>query len=321
MKVLHLLSLLSTLAAAVDYDAQAEAIVAKMTTDEWIGQMTQLDLSYIMDGNGKLNESKVRECAKLRVGSFLNGQMNVTEWRSLLGRIQDIFKEEGAPPMLFGLDSIHGASYTFGAALSPQQTNKGSSFNRDLVRKSAYVTARDSAASGVNWIFAPNGDVVVHKRWSRIFESYGEDPYLVSEMIAEAVTGIQSVPGVAANFKHFVAYGATSTGDDRGGAFPTEYQLLNYYSLPFLSAINAGALSGMASYEVVNNVPMVSNQKLTVDLLRKDMKFDGLLVTDWFDIYSLIDHNVGVSTRQAAIAMSLNQASIDMSMVPDDPDF
>nr|AIG56285.1 secreted protein [Achlya hypogyna] len=308
-------------AGASDWNALAEAKVAAMSVDEWIGQMTQINLSYITNADGSLNETKVRECAKLRVGSFLNGAMDAAAWRKMLDRIQAIFKEEGAPPVLYGLDSIHGASYTKGAALSPQQTNKGASFNRELVKQSAYITARDSAASGINWIFAPNGDVVVHKRWSRIFESYGEDPYLVSEMIAEAVNGIQSVPGVAANFKHFIAYGATSTGDDRGNAYPSDYEVLNYYSPPFVSAINAGALSGMSSYVVVNDVPMVSNKKLTVDLLRRDMGFDGLLVTDWQDIYNLLNHNVGVTTRQQAIAMSLNQASIDMSMVPDDPDF
>ncbi|OQR92659.1 glycoside hydrolase [Achlya hypogyna] len=308
-------------AETTNWNALAEAKVAAMSVDEWIGQMTQINLSYIMNADGSLNEAKVRECARLRVGSFLNGSMDVAAWRKMLNRIQAIFKEEGAPPVLYGLDSIHGASYSKGAALSPQQTNKGASFNRELVKKSAYITARDSAASGINWIFAPNGDVVVHKRWSRIFESYGEDPYLVSEMIGEAVTGIQSVPGVAANFKHFIAYGATSTGDDRGRAYPSEYEILNYYSPPFVSAINAGALSGMSSYVVVNDVPMVANKKLTVDLLRRDMGFDGLLVTDWQDIYNLLGHGVGVKTRQEAIALSLGQASIDMSMVPDDPDF
>nr|AIG55751.1 secreted protein [Thraustotheca clavata] len=318
------LPILASLCAANTWDDQAEAKINAMTTDEWIGQMAQLDMAYINNQDLTLNEDRVRQCARLRVGSFLDatmGAITADARRAIVTRINQIFAEEGAPPVLFGLDSIHGASYVTNAALSPQQINKGASFNRDLINKSSYVTARDSAASGVNWIFAPNADIVVHKRWSRIFEAYGEDPYLASEMINQAVTGVQAIPGVAANFKHFIAYGDTSTGDDRGNAYPSEYDLLNYYSPSFISAVNAGALSGMSSYVVVNDVPMVSNQKLTVDLLRNDMKFDGLLVTDWQDIYNLLYHNVGVSTRKDAIKMSLSQSSIDMSMVPDDPDF
>ncbi|OQR91778.1 glycoside hydrolase, partial [Achlya hypogyna] len=320
MKVIGL-AVLAAVGVAEDWDAQAEAIVAKMTPAQWIGQMAQVNIGFILDGNNKLSTDAVTQCAKAGVGSFLNGVMSAPQWRSMITQIQQIYAANGAPPVLFGLDSVHGANYVNGAVLSPQQINKGASFNPTLVQQSAYITARDSAAGGLNWVFSPGVDVTTHKRWSRVYESFGEDPYLSSVLGQAAVTGIQSMPGVAATLKHFIGYGATSSGDDRGPAYLSDYEVLNYHAPPFIAAVAAGALSIMSSYVSNNGVPMVANTPLTVNLLRNDMGFNGVLVTDWEDIYNLNNVHHIVSNNQDAVGLSMAKSSVDMSMIPYDLSF
>ncbi|EQC40832.1 hypothetical protein SDRG_01899 [Saprolegnia diclina VS20] len=322
MKLYLPLALVAAVAVAQDFDAQAEAIVAKMTPSQWIGQMAQANIGVILGSDGQLSVNAVTQCAKAGVGSFLNGAMPAAKWRAMITQIQAIYKANNAPPALYGLDSVHGANYVNDAILSPQQINKGATFNAKIVQDSAFITARDTSAGGVNWVFAPGLDVTNHKRWSRVYETFGEDPYLASELGIAAVNGIQSVPGVAAAVKHFIGYGATSSGDDRAPAYLDDYQLLNYHAPPFIAAIqSANALSVMASYVSVNGVPMVANSRLTNDLLRSDIGFNGLLLTDWEDIYNLNYVHKLVSNNQDAVAMSMSKSSVDMSMIPNDLSF
>ncbi|OQR99553.1 glycoside hydrolase, partial [Thraustotheca clavata] len=321
MKVsLALLGLVSVVADS--YDDQAEAIVAKMSVNQWIAQMAQVNIGFILNADGSVNTNAITQCAKLGVGSFLNGAFTPSQWRTLVSQIQSIYAANNAPPALYGLDSVHGANYVTGAILSPHQINKGSTFNPSLVQNSAFITARDTVAGGVNWVFAPGLDLTVHKRWSRVYETFGEDPYLASQLGIAAVKGIQSAPGVAASIKHFIGYGATSNGDDRGPAYLNDYQVLNYHAPSFIEAVkNANPLSVMASYVSVNDVPMVVNTHLTVDLLRNDLGFNGVLLTDWEDIYNLNYVHKLVNNNQDAIAMSMSKSSVDMSMIPYDLSF
>ncbi|KDO28171.1 hypothetical protein SPRG_06218 [Saprolegnia parasitica CBS 223.65] len=308
-------------ATADDLDARAEAIIAAMTPHQWIAQMAQINIGYITYPDGSLNEAAVAQCARIGVGAFLNGFLDVHQWRSMISRIQAIYAEHHVAPVLYGLDSLHGANYVHGAVMGPQQINNGATFNPALVSRFGAITARDLAAAGVNWALAPGLDVAQHKRWPRVYETFGEDPYLTSELGVAAVNGIQSVRSVAATFKHFGAYGASATGDDLGTAFVSEYELLNYYTPSFTAAIRAGVLSGMTGYASINDVPMVVNEKMTIDLLRQDMGFDGVLVTDWEDIYHLNFVHHLVNSNMEAVRVAMTKSSVDVSMVPYDASF
>ncbi|EGZ11268.1 family 3 putative glycosyl hydrolase [Phytophthora sojae] len=331
---------LPTLATALSaglgdsYDAQAQAIVDGFSIDQVIGQMTQLDLGLIINGSDHtLNEAAVRRFAKMHVGSYLNTNwgdqpingsygFNATGFRSMITRIQEITMEEnGGHPMIYGIDSIHGASYVAGAMLFPHEINSGASFNPDLVHEVGQITARDTEAAGIPWIFGPILDISQNTLWARTYETFGEDPYLASVMGAAYVRGLQSYNQTAACVKHFIGYSKTPTGHDRDNVLMSDFDLLNYFMPPFMAAFEAGAHSVMENYISLNGNPVVESSKILNDLLRTDMGYEGVLLTDWNEIYNLHDFHRVASTREEAVSSSLQHTSIDVSMVPSDTDF
>ncbi|KDO22380.1 hypothetical protein SPRG_11332 [Saprolegnia parasitica CBS 223.65] len=312
----------ATYAACLD---SARAIVANMTVQAMAAQMTQLDIGQVLNSDLTLNEAQVEAYAKLGIGSYLNSPFaggpknakygwNATEWRDILGRIQAIHRKIDRHPILFGLDSVHGANYVANAVLFPHQINAGASFNRRLVKELGFYTARDTAAAGIPWIFGPILDVTSHKAWPRVYETFGEDPFLVTQMASQIVHGLQDNHTIAACFKHFIGYAATPSGHDRDPITLSDYEILNYYMPPFQAAIDAGALSGMMNYVSLNGVPMGANRKMLINLLRGDLAFKGMLVTDWGVIDDLATFHHVAATEEDAVAMALTETSIDMSM-------
>ncbi|DBA00345.1 TPA: LOW QUALITY PROTEIN: hypothetical protein N0F65_000530 [Lagenidium giganteum] len=317
-----------------DLDARANEIVSKMTMDEVLGQMTQINIDSILNGETlTLDEAKLRNFAKLKVGSYLNspyagGDKNgkygwtAEEWRKIITRIQEISMEEnGGHPIVFGLDSVHGAVYVTNAVIFGQQINGAATFNPDLVYEMGRITGRDTEAAGVPWIFAPILEISQNPLWARTFETFGEDPYLVSVMGDAVVRGMQSNKNTAACMKHFIGYSKTPTGHDKDGVSMSDFDLLNYFAPPFLAAIKAGAMSAMENYVSINGVPVVSSTKILRDLVRKDMGFEGVVVTDWAEINNLNGFHRVAKTKAEAVRMALTQTSLDMSMVPDDTSF
>ncbi|KAG3130778.1 hypothetical protein PI124_g20623 [Phytophthora idaei] len=162
-------------------DSEAQAIVDSFSTDQVIGQMCQLEISMILNDDNSVNETLVRQYAKLGVGSYLNSPFagwNATAWRNAVKEIQAYHMDEnGGHPMVYGLDSVHGAQYVDKAVISPHQINAGASFNPELTRKMGYVTGRDTAAAGISWVLGPILDISYNPLWTRSYETFGEDPY------------------------------------------------------------------------------------------------------------------------------------------------
>ncbi|OWZ02537.1 Glycosyl hydrolase [Phytophthora megakarya] len=339
--ILSLLSVTTALSAgdSGSYDAKAQEIVDSFSTAQVLGQMTQLDLSAIMVHTDKwtttleVNETALRSYAKMNVGSYFNTNWgdkarmgrysyNASEFRALIQHIQDVSMEEnGGHPVIYGLDSIHGASYVSSAVLVPHQINQGASFNPDLVYEMGRITSRDTEAAGASWIFGPILDISQNSMWARTLETYGEDPYLTSIMGASYVRGLQSYNQTAACVKHFLGYSKTPTGHDRDAVNMPDFDLLNYFMPPYKAAFEAGALSVMENYVSLNGDPVVASSKILKDLIRTDLGFDGVLVTDWMEIYNMYEFHRVASTREEAVSTSLQHTSIDMSMVPSDADF
>ncbi|KAF1335663.1 Lysosomal beta glucosidase, partial [Globisporangium splendens] len=320
-------------AAADAWDATADAIVSQFTADDIIGQMTQVSLRTVLNEDFSLNEDKVRAFAKARVGSYLsspftNGPLNgkygwtAQEWRPIIKRVQEITMEEnGGHPIVFGIDSVHGSVFVENSALFGQQINGGASFNPDLVYEMGRITGRDTEAGGIPWIFGPILEISQNPLWARTFETFGEDPYLVSVMADSVIRGLQSNNATAACMKHFVGYSKTPTGHDRDGVTLSDFDLLNYFVPPFIAAINAGVMSTMENYISINGVPVVSSPKILRDLIRSDMGFEGVAVTDYAEINNLQDWHRVARSKPEAVRMSLTQTSIDMSMVALDTSF
>ncbi|GMF18360.1 unnamed protein product [Phytophthora fragariaefolia] len=295
-----------------------------------LGQMVQLDVSTIMHPNRTLNRAIVHEHAKLNIGSYLNtpgAELNDSnpnstrnfspkEWRELITEIQGIYAAHGSQPIMYGLDSVHGADYVRGAVLYGQQLNAAATFNPDLVYDMGRITARDTAVAGIPWLFAPILEISRNPLWARTFETFGEDPHLVSVMADAIVRGIQSNGTTAACMKHIIGYSNTPTGHDRAGVTLSDYDLLNYFAPSFMAAIKAGAMTAMESYISINGVPVVANTKILRDLVRHDMGFDGLIVTDYAEIHNLHVWHRSAKTDQDAVRMTLTNTPLDMSMVP-----
>ncbi|KAL7691577.1 putative glycoside hydrolase, family 3, glycoside hydrolase family 3 domain, immunoglobulin [Plasmopara halstedii] len=329
---LHQSSAARTVAEDKDSYARAQAIVSELSLDQVIGQMTQLDINTIMTSNRTLDEDRCRANAKQFVGSYLNtawgGPLNdkygwtAAEFRAVITRIQEINMEEnGGHPIIYGIDSVHGANYVDDAILFPQMINSGASFNPDLVHEVGRFTALETMSAGIPWMFGPILDVGQNPLWGRLFETFGEDPYLASVMAEAIVTGLQSYNQSAACLKHFIGYSKTPHGKDRDNVIISDFDLLNYLVPPFKAAIEAGALTVMQSYSSINGQPVISSSRILKDLLRSDLGFDGLLVSDWSEVTNLADWHRAVKTHEESVALTLSRTSLDMSMVPNDLNF
>jgi beta-glucosidase len=320
-------------------DADIAALIGQMTLEEKVGQMTQINLDVVCEGSiynlvepHHIEPQKLREALlKYHVGSILNcgGHAYPREqWHQIIGEIQRVAQNETRLkiPILYGIDAIHGANYVNGSTLFPQQLAQAATFNPELTRKASEVTAYETRAAGMTWNFSPVLDVARNPLWSRVFETYGEDPLVCSRFGEAAVKGYQGDAApidnrhAAACMKHFLGYGAARTGKDRTPAYISDIQLREMYLPPFQRAIESGALSLMINSGEINGMPVHASKKILTHLLRDELKFEGVAVTDWEDVIKLHqNHRVALNLKEA-VFMSV-EAGIDLCMVPNDFDF
>ena len=312
-------------------EAKVEKTLAKMTLDEKIGQMLELNLdimgTYDASGKWKLNETMLDTCiSKYKVGSLLNAPgtraATVEQWQEWIRLIQKKSMKHIGIPDVFGLDHNHGVTYTQGGTLFPQPINIAASFNTELARTGAQVTAYESRAANCPWVYNPVTDLGRDPRWSRIWESFGEDPIVNARMAEAEIMGYQgndhnhlSRYNVATSLKHYMGYGAPFTGKDRTPAYIAPNVLREKYFEPFKAAVQAGALTIMVNSASINGVPVHASYEYLTQWLKKDLNWDGMIVTDWADINNLFTRERVAKDKKDAIRIAIN-AGIDMSMDP-----
>jgi beta-glucosidase len=349
-------------------DSQIEKLIASMSLEEKVGQMTQIDLGVVAKGlpcaleqPQTIDKEKLRiALEKYHVGSILNvgcgsGTISLENWKKIHSDIAEANKKYlPNVPVLFGIDAIHGANYTQGATQFPQQIGQAATWNPDLITQAAEITAYEVRASGIPWNFSPVLDLGRQPLWSRFFETYGEDVFLAKSMASACIRGYQGNPGpmpspspaplhngmniieslhvdnpgtsgidayhVSACMKHFLGYSYPLSGKDRTPAWISDRELREYFLPTFEKAIEEGALTVMINSSEINGTPVHINPEILTKLLRTELGFKGLAVTDWEDIYKLhTTHKVAASLREA-VKLAIN-AGIDMSMTPNDYQF
>ena len=334
------LSMAQNVPPAIPRDAQIEAKVEqtlkKMTLDDKVGQMLELNLDIMgkngADGKWHLNEMMLDTClSKYKVGSILNAPgtraATVGQWQEWIRLIQEKSIKYTGIPDIYGLDQNHGVTYVQAGILFPQPINLGASFNTQLAKDMAEVTAYESRAANCPWVYNPVLDLGRDPRWPRIWESFGEDAIVNARMAEAEVSGYQgSDPNhlgkynVAACVKHYFAYGAPFTGKDRTPAYLSPAMLREKYFEPFKAAIQAGALTVMVNSASINGVPVHASYEYLTQWLKEDLNWDGMIVTDWADINNLFTRERVAKDKKDAIRIAIN-AGIDMSMDPYSVDF
>jgi beta-glucosidase len=325
-----LYSLLAIAQSAADAQ-KVDALLHQMTLDEKIGQMTQVTLGVVAAStDGVLNpEALTKAILDYKVGSILNvtnHALTVGQWHTVITQIQDEAKKTRLKiPVIYGLDGIHGQTYTLDATLFPQNIAMAATRDPELAAAVTKVAAKELRASGVRWNFAPVLDCGRQPLWSRFAETYGEDVYIGKTMGATVIRsyeedGLRNPTAVASCMKHYLAYSDSRTGKDRTPIYLPEIEMREYYLPQFRAAIQAGASTLMVNSSEINGTPVHASKYLLTDVLRKELGFQGVIVSDWEDIIRLhTRHNVAATPR-AAVAMAIN-AGIDMSMVPSDFSF
>ena len=317
-------------------EAKIEKQLAKMTLDEKIGQMLELNLDimgqYDASGKWKLNEVMLDTIIKkYKVGSILNAPATraatVEQWQEWIRLIQEKSMKYIGIPDVYGLDHNHGVTYTQGGTLFPQPINLGASFNTELARIGAVITAYESRAANCPWVYNPVVDLGRDPRWPRIWESFGEDAIVNAKMVVAQVKGYQGdAPNhlnkyqVGTSVKHYFAYGAPWSGKDRTPAYVSPQMLREKYFEPFKCAAQAGALTMMVNSASINGVPVHASWEYLTKWLKDDLQWDGMLVTDWADINNLFQRERVAKDKKDAIRLAIN-AGIDMSMDPYSVDF
>ncbi len=304
----------------------------KMTLEEKIGQMCEITVDVVTDFPGSKDGFKLSEAmldtviGKYKVGSILNVPLSVAQkkevWAAAIKQIQDKSMKEIGIPCIYGVDQIHGTTYTLDGTLFPQGINMGAAFNRELTRRGAEISAYETKAGCIPWTYAPVVDLGRDPRWPRMWENYGEDCYVNAEMGVAAIQGFQGTDPnhigpnhVAACVKHYMGYGVPVSGKDRTPSAIPRTDLREKHFAPFLAAIKAGALSLIVNSAVDNGMPFHANKELLTDWLKRDLNWDGMIVTDWADINNLCVRDHIAATKKEAIKIAIN-AGIDMSMVP-----
>ena len=318
------------------HDEEIESLIDKMTIEEKVGQMTQITLDVITKGEDiyssyepfELDQDSLNKAlVDYHIGSVLNTANNRAltpqKWYSLISQIQETaLKDRLEIPVLYGVDMIHGATYTVGATMFPQQIGQAATRNRDLVRRGAEVTAYETRASSISWNFSPVLDLGMDPRFPRIWESFGEDPYLISELGVEMINGYEGEDNdlsnpehVASSLKHFLGYHAATSGKDRTPSYIPTSALREYHLPAFKAAVEAGAHTVMVNSGIINGIPVHANKNLLTGLLKNELNFKGIVVTDWADIENLNRRDRIAKDDKEAVMMAIN-AGIDMSMVP-----
>ena len=317
-------------------EAKIEKQLARMTLDEKVGQMLELNLDIMgqRDANGQwqLNEQMLDSTIqKYKIGSILNAPAtraaSVEQWQKWIRLIQQKSIQYTGIPDVYGLDHNHGVTYTQGGTLFPQPINLGASFNTELAREMAEVTAYESRAANCPWVYNPVVDLGRDPRWPRIWESFGEDAVVNSKMVVAEIKGYQGDnPNhlgryhVGTSTKHYMAYGAPWTGKDRTPAYVSPQMLREKYFEPFRQAAMAGTLTMMVNSASINGVPVHASYELLTKWLKEDLQWDGMLVTDWADNNNLFQREHVAKDKKDAIRLAIN-AGIDMSMDPYSVDF
>lgn len=312
---------------------RVDALLRQMTLKEKVGQMTQLEIGMVTDGSGEaihVAPEKLRKAIlDYGVGALLNvkdAALPVAKWREIIRAIQEMAAQTRLKiPVVYGLDTIHGANYVAGATLFPQPLGMAATWNPELMLKGSEVAAAETRAAGVAWNFSPVLDVGRQPLWPRLYETFGEDPYLATVMGVAAIRGYQgtdpsSPPHVGATLKHYVGYSFPFSGHDRTPALIPDVTMREYFLPPFAAGVRAGAVSVMVNSGEVNGIPGHVNKTLLIDVLRGELGFDGVIDSDWEDIKKLVNIHRAFATEKDATRASVN-AGIDMSMVPTDYSF
>ena len=312
-------------------------LISKMTLEEKVGQMTQINLTVIAKGPNRFSSSFPMEIddsrankalVDFKVGSVLNTINNTAQkpsvWFKNISKIQKIAMNNNrlGIPVIYGIDAIHGTTYTDGATMFPQQVTTAASWNPENAYNMAQVCAYETRASSIPWNFSPVLDLGLDPRFPRQFETFGEDPLLVERFGVEMIKGYQGFDNnvsnkhkVAACMKHFVGYHATISGKDRTPAYIPDNVLSEYHIESFKKAIEAGAKTVMINSGLINGIPVHADYNLLINILRNKLGFQGVILTDWEDIRKLHDRDKVAKTQKEAVKIAIN-AGIDMSMVP-----
>ena len=312
-------------------EAQVEQTLKKLTLEEKIGQMMELvtDLFGANDKNGVfyIDEHKTDSIlSRYKIGSILNAPNTCAptakQWEKYISQIQKISMKRIGIPCVFGLDQNHGSTYTQDGTLFPQNINVAATFNREIARRSAEATAYETRAVSIPWTYSPTVDLGRDARWPRIWENFGEDCYLSSEMGKAMVYGFQGEDPnnidqyhIATSMKHFMGYGVPWTGKDRTPAYISPADLREKHFAPFLAGLQAGALTVMVNSASVNGMPMHANKDILTGWLKEETGWDGVLITDWADINNLYTREMVAKDKKDALRIAIN-AGIDMIMEP-----
>ncbi|BAU54403.1 glycoside hydrolase family 3 N-terminal domain-containing protein [Mucilaginibacter gotjawali] len=309
-------------------DKKVDALIAKMTLEEKVGQMTEVTsdvVSTTTNGVHEIDPAKIKEAIlKYHVGSILNVSGHAYErkhWYEVISAIQaEAGKDRLKIPVIYGIDAIHGVTYTVGSTLFPQEIAMAATFNKDIAYKAGTITAYETRASYIPWNYSPVLDLGKSPLWPRIYETFGEDPYLIKTMGASIIKGYQGNDisdkfHVAACMKHYLGYGDPVSGKDRTPAWIPDRYMREYFLPPFAEAVKAGARTLMINSGEINGVPIHASHYMLTDVLRGELHFDGIAVTDWRDIEYLHDRHHIAATQKDAVRIAVN-AGVDMSMVP-----
>jgi beta-glucosidase len=319
--------------AATASAASVEKLLAQMTLKEKVGQMTQLEIGMVTDGTGpdlRINPEKLRKAVgEYGVGSILNVNdqaLPVEKWHEIVRAIQEEAKKSRLKiPVLYGIDTIHGANYIAGSTLFPQPLAMAATWNPELMLRGSQIAAAETRKAGIPWTFSPVLDAGRQPLWSRLWETFGEDTYLAIVMGVATVRGyegsdLSSPVNVSASLKHYVGYSFPTTGADRTPALIPENTLREYFLPTFAAAVKAGAHTVMVNSSEVNGIPGHANGHLLKDVLRGELGLQGFVVSDWMDIKKLVGvHHIAANEKEATRIGVL--AGIDMSMVPSDYSF
>ncbi|MBR3406246.1 MAG: glycoside hydrolase family 3 C-terminal domain-containing protein [Bacteroidales bacterium] len=313
-------------------EAKVESVLKKMSLEEKAGQLVQLNISVLEDDTHEaIDPAKLDKIiGQYKVGSILNVMHDKAHTReqtaAMVRQIQEKSMELLGIPCIYGLDMIHGASYLVEGSLFPQEINLGATFNPGYAKWMGDAMAYETRAAQVPWVFSPVMDLGRDPRWPRIWESFGEDPYLQAVMAREETLALQGqdpnhvdTKHVAVSLKHFMGYGVPHTGKDRTPAYIAENDLREKYFAPFLACFRAGALTAMVNSASINGIPTHANAVLLSGWVKEQLNWDGMLVTDWADIDNLYVRDHVAADKKEAVALGIN-AGIDMIMDPYDPE-
>ena len=313
-------------------ETKVEKVLKGMTLEEKAGQLVQLNISTLEDETREaIDPAKLDKIiGEYKVGSILNVMHDKAHSReetaAMVRQIQEKSMEAIGIPCIYGLDMIHGASYLSEGSLYPQEINLGATFNREFARQMGHAMAYETRAAQVPWVFSPVMDLGRDPRWPRLWESFGEDPYLQAELAREETLALQGedpnnidLEHVAVSIKHFMGYGVPVSGKDRTPAIIAENDLREKFFAPFLECFRAGALTAMVNSASINGIPTHANAILLSGWVKEQLGWDGMLVTDWADIDNLFQRDHVAADKKEAVAMGIN-AGIDMIMDPYDPE-